>query len=94
VWRAHGLKPHRAKTFKVSRDPKFVEKLEDIVGLHMAPPEHALVLCCSGCARCRRLTVPSPACRSRQGRAETMTHDDKRHGTTTLFAAMSTLEAQ
>lgn len=59
VWKANGIKPHLVRTFKVSRDPKFVEKLEDIVGLYLSPPEHALVLCCDEKARCRRLIEPS-----------------------------------
>lgn len=92
VWRAHGLKPHRVKTFKVSRDPKFVEKLEDIVGLYMSPPEHALVLCCDEKSQVQALDRTQPGLPLKKGRAETMTHDYKRHGTTTLFAAMSTLD--
>ena len=63
VWRQHGLKPHRVRTFKVSRDPQFVEKLEDIVGLYMAPPEHALVLCCDEKSQVRRWTARNRACR-------------------------------
>jgi len=110
VWRANGLKPHLVETFKVSRDPKFVEKLEDIVGLYMSPPEHALVLCCDENPQRRGSFAARPAAQEshqsqvqaldrtqpglplKKGRAETMTHDYKRHGTTTLFAAMSTLD--
>ena len=92
VWRAHGLKPHLVETFKVSRDPKFVEKLEDIVGLYMSPPEHALVLCCDEKSQVQALDRTQPGLPLKKGRAETMTHDYKRHGTTTLFAAMSTLD--
>jgi transposase len=92
VWRAHGLKPHRVETFKVSRDPRFIEKLENIVGLYMSPPEHALVLCCDEKSQVQALDRTQPGLPLKKGRAETMTHDYKRHGTTTLFAAMSTLD--
>jgi transposase len=91
-WRAQGLKPHLIETFKVSRDPKFAEKLEDIVGLYMSPPEHALVLCCDEKSQVQALDRTQPGLPLKKGRAETMTHDYKRHGTTTLFAAMSTLD--
>mgnify|MGYP000031064779 FL=1 len=92
VWRANGLKPHLVETFKVSRDPRFVEKLEDIVGLYMSPPEHALVLCCDEKSQVQALDRTQPGLPLKPGRAQTMTHDYKRHGTTTLFAAMSTLD--
>jgi transposase len=92
IWKARGLKPHRVKRFKVSRDPKFVEKLEDIVGLYMAPPEHAIVLCCDEKSQVQALDRTQPGLPMKPGRAATMTHDYKRHGTTTLFAAMSTLD--
>lgn len=92
VWQANGLKPHLVETFKVSRDPKFVEKLEDIVGLYMSPPDHALVLCCDEKSQVQALDRTQPGLPLKKGRAETMTHDYKRHGTTTLFAAMSTLD--
>jgi len=92
VWKARGLKPHRVKHFKVSRDPKFVEKLEDIVGLYMSPPEHALVLCCDEKSQVQALDRTQPGLPMKPGRAGTMTHDYKRHGTTTLFAAMNTLD--
>lgn len=91
-WRAQGLKPHRIKTFKVSRDPKFAEKLEDIVGLYLSPPEHALVLCLDEKSQIQALDRTQPGLPLKQGRAATLTHDYKRHGTTTLFAAMSTLD--
>ena len=94
VWRAHGLKPHLVKGFKVSRDPKFVEKLEDIVGLYMSPPEHALVLCCDEKSQVQALDRTQPGLPIKKGRAQTMTHDYKRHGTTTLFAALSILDGQ
>lgn len=92
VWRAHGLKPHRVKSFKVSRDPQFVEKLEDIVGLYLSPPEHALVLCCDEKSQVQALDRTQPGLPLKKGRAATMTHDYKRHGTTTLFAALNTLD--
>ena len=92
VWKAHGLKPHLVKRFKVSRDPKFVEKLEDIVGLYMSPPEHALVLCCDEKSQVQALDRTQPGLPIKKGRAATMTHDYKRNGTTTLFAAMSMLD--
>ena len=94
VWRAHGLKPHRIKTFKVSRDPKFVEKLEAIVGLYMSPPEHALVLCCNEKSQVQALDRTQPGLPLKKGRAQTMTHDYKRNGTTTLFAALNVLDGQ
>lgn len=94
VWRANGLKPHLVETFKVSRDPKFVEKLEDIVGLYMSPPEHTLVLCCDEKSQVQALDRSQPGLPLKKGRAETMTHDDKRNGTTTLFAAMNTLDGK
>jgi transposase len=92
IWQANGLKPHRVKSFKVSRDPKFVEKLEDIVGLYMSPPEHALVLCCDEKSQVQALDRTQPGLPLKKGRAATMTHDYKRHGTTTLFAALNTLD--
>jgi len=94
VWQSHGLKPHRVDTFKVSRDPKFVEKLEDIVGLYLSPPEHALVLCCDEKSQVQALDRTQPGLPMKKGRAATMTHDYKRHGTTTLFAALSTLDGR
>jgi transposase len=92
VWHAHGLKPHRIESFKVSRDPNFIEKLEDIVGLYLSPPEHALVLCCDEKSQVQALDRTQPGLPLKKGRAATMTHDYKRHGTTTLFAALNTLE--
>ena len=93
-WRANGLKPHVVRGFKVSRDPQFVEKLEDIVGLYMSPPEHALVLCCDEKSQVQALDRTQPGLPLKKGRAETMTHDYKRHGTTTLFAALNVLDGQ
>ena len=94
VWRQHGLKPHRVKSFKVSRDPRFVEKLEDIVGLYLSPPEHALVLCCDEKSQVQALDRTQPGLPLKKGRAATMTHDYKRHGTTTLFAALNVLDGK
>src|ERR1019366_2943287 len=81
--------PHLVRGFKVSRDPQFVEKLEDIVGLYLAPPEHALVLCCDEKSQVQALDRPQPGLPLKKGRAATMTHDYKRNGTTTLFAPHS-----
>jgi transposase len=92
VWRRHGLKPHLVETFKVARDPRFVEKLEDIVGLYLNPPAHALVLCCFDPSQVQALDRTQPGLPLKKGRAATMTHDYQRHGTTTLFAALSTLD--
>ena len=92
IWKASGLKPHRVEAFKVSRDPKFAEKLEDIVGLYVSPPTHALVLCCDEKTQIQALDRTQPGLPMKPGRAASMTHDYKRHGTTTLFAAMSTLD--
>ena len=93
-WRANGLKPHIVRGFKVSRDPKFIEKLEDIVGLYMSPPEHALVLCCDEKSQVQALDRTQPGLPLKKGRAATMTHDYKRNGTTTLFAALNVLDGQ
>jgi transposase len=92
IWRAHGLKPHRTKTFKVSNDPAFAEKLEDIVGLYLNPPEHAVVLSVDEKSQIQALDRTQPGLPLKPGRLQTMTHDYKRHGTTTLFAALSTLD--
>jgi transposase len=93
-WHAHGLKPHIVRAFKISRDPKFIEKLEDIVGLYMSPPEHALVLCCDEKSQVQALDRTQPGLPLKKGRAETMTHDYKRNGTTTRFAALNVLDGQ
>ena len=93
-WRANGLKPHLVRGFKVSRDPQFVEKLEDIVGLYMSPPEHAMVLCCDEKSQVQALDRTQPGLPLKKGRAATMTHDYKRNGTTTLFAALNVLDGQ
>jgi transposase len=91
-WRANGLKPHLVRGFKVSRDPHFAEKLEDIVGLYMSPPEHALVLCCDEKSQVQALDRTQPGLPLKKGRAATMTHDYKKNGTTTLFAALNVLD--
>jgi transposase len=88
VWQANGLKPHLVKTFKVSNDPAFVEKLVDVVGLYLNPPEHALVLTADEKSQIQALDRTQPSLPLKKGRCGTMTHDYKRHGTTTLFAAL------
>ena len=88
VWKANGLKPHLARTFKVSNDPHFVEKLSDVVGLYVDPPEHALVLCADEKSQIQALDRTQPGLPLKKGRCGTMTHDYKRNGTTTLFAAL------
>src|SRR5881296_3551508 len=92
IWRAHGLKPHRVETFKISNDPAFAVKLEDIVGLYLNPPEHALVLCADEKSQIQALDRTQPGLPLKRGRGATMTHDYKRNGTTTLFAALEMTE--
>lgn len=93
-WKAHNLKPFRVRTFKLSRDPRFVEKLVDVVGLYLNPPEHALVLCCEEKSQIQALDRTQPGLPLQKGRCGTMTHDYKRNGTTTLFAALSMLDGK
>jgi transposase len=88
IWAAHGLKPHLTRTFKLSTDKAFVEKVEDIVGLYLAPPEKAVVVCVDEKSQIQALDRTQPGLPIKKGRAGTMTHDYKRHGTTTLFAAL------
>jgi transposase len=88
IWAAHGLKPHLTKTFKLSNDPRFTEKVQDIVGLYLNPPDKALVLCIDEKSQIQALDRTQPGLPMKKGRAGTMTHDYKRHGTTTLFAAL------
>ena len=88
IWRAHGLRPHRMETFKLSRDPRFLEKLRDVVGLYVAPPERAIVFSFDEKSQIQALDRTQPGLPLKKGRAGTMTHDYKRHGTTTLFAAL------
>ncbi len=92
IWAAHGLKPHLVRTFKLSRDPHFVEKLRDIVGLYLNPPEHAMVLCFDEKGQVQALDRTQPGLPLKKGRAGTMTHDYKRNGTTSLFAALNVLD--
>jgi transposase len=94
IWRAHGLKPHQMRTFKLSRDPQFQEKLEDIVGLYLKPPEHAMVLCADEKSQIQALDRTQPGLPMKKGRCSTMTHDYKRNGTATLFAALDAIEGQ
>jgi transposase len=88
VWRAHGLKPHLSRTFKVSTDPRFVEKLTDVVGLYLNPPEKAMVFCVDEKSQIQALDRTQRYLPMKKGRCGTMTHDYVRHGTTTLFAAL------
>jgi len=88
IWRAFGLRPHRAETFKLSSDPAFVEKVRDIVGLYLAPPERALVLCVDEKPQIQAAQGTAPALPMRPGQAERVTHDYRRHGTLDLFAAL------
>jgi transposase len=94
VWRANGLKPHLSKTFKLSNDKHFVEKLVDVVGLYLNPPEHALVLCCDEKSQIQALDRTQPGLPLKKGRCGTMTHDYVRNGTTTLFAALNVVEGK
>jgi transposase len=92
VWQRNGLKPHLLRSFKLSRDPRFEDKLVDVVGLYLNPPEHALVLSCDEKSQIQALNRTQPGLPMKPGRAGTVTHDYKRHGTTTLFAALNTLD--
>jgi len=94
IWQQHQLKPHLTKTFKLSRDKAFVEKLCDIVGLYLNPPDRALVLCVDEKSQIQALDRTQPGLPLKKGRCGTMTHDYKRNGTTTLFAALSMLDGQ
>lgn len=94
VWKANGLKPHLTRTFKLSNDPHFVEKLVDVVGLYLDPPEHALVLSVDEKSQIQALDRTQPSLPMYPGRCGTLTHDYKRHGTTTLFAAMELVEGR
>ena len=92
IWSARGLQPHRVKTFKLSNDKRFEEKLVDVVGLYLNPPENAIVLCMDEKSQIQALDRTQPSLPIKQGRAGTMTHDYKRNGTTTLFAALDVLD--
>jgi transposase len=92
IWRAHRLTPHRVRTFKLSRDPAFVSKLRDVVGLYVHPPAHAIVLSIDEKSQIQALDRTQPGLPMKEGRCETRTHDYERHGTTTLFAALNVLD--
>jgi transposase len=94
IWKQHRLQPHRVRTFKLSRDPQFVEKLVDVVGLYLNPPDKALVLCVDEKSQIQALQRSQPGLPLKPGRCGTMTHDYKRHGTTTLFAALDVLDGK
>jgi len=94
LWQLHNLKPHLSRTFKLSRDAKFLEKLTDVVGLYMNPPDKALVLCLDEKSQIQALDRTQPGLPLSKGRCSTMTHDYKRHGTTTLFAALNVLDGK
>jgi len=92
IWQEAGLAPHRLRRFKLSTDPAFAEKLEDVVGLYVDPPRHAIVLSLDEKSQVQALDRIQPGLPMKRGRARTMTHDDKRHGITTLFAALNVLD--
>ena len=94
IWATHGLKPHRVKNFKLSNDLKFAAKLQDVVGLYVDPPKHALVLSVDEKSQIQALDRTQPGLPMKRGRCGTMTHDYKRHGATTLFAALNVLEGK
>lgn len=94
IWKAYGLAPHRIRTFKLSNDPRFAAKVRDIVGLYVDPPAHAVVLSVDEKSQIQALDRTQPGLPMKKGRAGTMTHDYKRHGTTTLFAAFDVLEGK
>ena len=94
LWQLHNLKPHLSRSFKLSRDPKFLEKLTDVVGLYLNPPQHAVVLCVDEKSQIQALDRTQPGLPLKKGRCGTMTHDYKRNGTTTLFAALSVLDGK
>ena len=88
IWSSRGIKPHLVRTFKLSNDPRFEEKLVDVVGLYLDPPERAVVLCVDEKSQIQALDRSQPSLPMKKGRGGTMTHDYKRNGTTTLFAAL------
>ncbi len=92
IWRSHGLQPHRYRQFKISSDPNFVSKLRDVVGLYVDPPAHAIVLSVDEKSQIQALDRTQPGLPMKKGRLGTMTHDYKRNGTTTLFAALNVLD--
>ena len=94
IWRAHGLRPHLVRRFKLSNDPQFAAKLREIVGLYVNPPDHAIVLSVDEKSQIQALDRTQPGLPMKKGRAGTITHDYKRHGVTTLFAALDVLEGK
>ena len=94
IWQSHNLKPHRSKTFKLSRDARFLDKLTDVVGLYLNPPQQAIVLCVDEKSQIQALDRTQPGLPWKKGRCGTMTHDYKRNGTTTLFAALELLQGR
>jgi len=94
IWRAHGLKPHRVTGFKLSNDKQFEEKLDDVVGLYLAPPENAIVFSCDEKSQMQALDRTQPGLPLKRGRNATMTHDYKRNGTSTLFAALNVMTGE
>ena len=94
IWHAHGLKTHLVETIKISHDPEFAERLEAVVGLYGNPPDHAIVLCADEKGQIQALDRTQPGLPLKRGRGSTMTHDYKRNGTATLFAALNTLSGQ
>jgi transposase len=94
IWQEHGLQPHRQETFKLSRDPEFVPKLLDVVGVYLNPPQHAIVLCVDEKSQIQALDRTQPGLPIKRGRCGTWTHDYVRHGTTTLFAALNVAEGR
>ena len=94
IWDAHGLQPHRVKTFKLSKDKRFEEKLTDVVGVYLNPPDKAVILCVDEKTQVQALDRTQPGLPMKKGRCGTMTHDYKRNGTTCLFAAMNVLEGK
>jgi transposase len=94
IWEAHGLQPHRVETFKLSKDKRFVEKLTDVVGVYLNPPDKAVVMCIDEKSQVQALNRTQPGLPMKKGRCGTMTHDYKRNGTTCLFAALNVLEGK
>ena len=94
IWKRHNLKPHLIRTFKISRDKQFVQKLYDVVGLYLNPPDKSLVLCVDEKSQVQAPDRTQPGLPLKKGRCGTMTHDYKRNGTTTLFAALSMLDGK
>lgn len=94
IWRANDLKPHLRRTFKISNDPEFEKKFWDVIGLYLNPPDRALVLCCDEKSQCQVLERTQPGLPLGIGHIRTQTHDYKRHGTITLFAALNYLDGK